>query len=103
MRLTAWLRWSTILILSSWTSSPNCPARRRPTGCSSYASPGCAPVGYWWPTMRLRHGRVADPAEPGADVLAMRRWLARCAAHPALVTSIVPLRDGVSVSVCQPL
>ena len=47
----------------------------------------------------LRHGRVADPANQEPTVLAMRQWLARCAAHPALVTSIVPLRDGVSVSV----
>lgn len=50
----------------------------------------------------LRHGRVADPANQEPTVLAMRRWLDRCAAHPALVTSIVPLRDGVSVSVRRP-
>jgi predicted O-methyltransferase YrrM len=50
----------------------------------------------------LRHGRVADPANQEPTVLAMRRWLARCAGHAGLVTSVVPLRDGVSLSVYQP-
>ena len=50
----------------------------------------------------LRHGRVADRANQEPTVLAMRHWLDRCAAHPALVTSIVPLRDGISLSVRQP-
>ncbi len=44
-------------------------------------------------------GFVRDPKRPAADTRAVAEYNERVAAHPQLLTSIVPLRDGVSVSV----
>ena len=46
-------------------------------------------------------GFVAAPKRPPADTRAIAEYNERVAAHPQLLTSIVPLRDGVSVSVKQ--
>jgi predicted O-methyltransferase YrrM len=50
----------------------------------------------------LRRGQIADPANQEPSVTAMRRYLERCATHPELTTTIVPLRDGIAISVRQP-
>jgi len=47
-------------------------------------------------------GFVAEPQRDPSDTRAIADYNARVAAHPALVTSIVPLRDGVSISVKKP-
>lgn len=44
-------------------------------------------------------GFVRKPARDPADTRAIAEYNERTAAHPALVTAIVPLRDGVSISV----
>jgi predicted O-methyltransferase YrrM len=44
-------------------------------------------------------GFVPKPARDPSDTRAIAEYNERVAAHPALVTSIVPLRDGVSISV----
>jgi predicted O-methyltransferase YrrM len=44
-------------------------------------------------------GFVRKPARDPAETRAIAEYNERVAAHPALVTSIVPLRDGVSISV----
>ena len=47
-------------------------------------------------------GFVQTPKRDAAETRAIADYNARVAAHPALVTSIVPLRDGVSISVKKP-
>lgn len=52
----------------------------------------------------LAHGEVAPgfvetPGYPQARIDAMREYNARLHTHPQLVTAIVPLRDGVAISV----
>jgi|SRR5579871_431613 len=44
-------------------------------------------------------GYVAKPTKRPEDTLAVQEYNARVAVHPDLVTTIVPLRDGVSISV----
>ena len=44
-------------------------------------------------------GYIAEPKKRLEDTDAVRAFNERVAAHPELVTTIVPLRDGVSVSV----
>jgi predicted O-methyltransferase YrrM len=44
-------------------------------------------------------GFVETPTRDAADTRAIAEYNARVAAHPDLLTSIVPLRDGVSISV----
>jgi predicted O-methyltransferase YrrM len=44
-------------------------------------------------------GFVATPRQDPADTRAIVEYNQRVAAHPDLLTSIVPLRDGVSISV----
>lgn len=44
-------------------------------------------------------GFVQPPRRDPADTRAIAEFNARLAAHPRLVTSIVPLRDGVAISV----
>ena len=44
-------------------------------------------------------GRVADPAARDAATDGVRRYLRAVAADPRLATSVLPLRDGVAVSV----
>jgi predicted O-methyltransferase YrrM len=44
-------------------------------------------------------GFTATPTRPVEDTRAIVEYNERVAAHPALITSIVPLRDGVSISV----
>ena len=44
-------------------------------------------------------GFVATPVRDPADTRAIAEYNERVAAHPQLVTTIVPLRDGVSISV----
>jgi predicted O-methyltransferase YrrM len=44
-------------------------------------------------------GFVAKPRQPAADTRAIVAYNERVASHPQLLTAIVPLRDGVSVSV----
>ena len=44
-------------------------------------------------------GFVAKPQNDAADTRAIIEYNQRVAAHPELLTSIVPLRDGVSISV----
>jgi len=46
-------------------------------------------------------GFVERPTRDLADTQAIADYNARVAAHPGLLTSIVPLRDGVSISVKQ--
>src|SRR5436309_4729486 len=47
-------------------------------------------------------GFVDTPKRDASETRAIADYNARVAAHPALLTSIVPLRDGVSISVKQP-
>jgi predicted O-methyltransferase YrrM len=47
-------------------------------------------------------GFVAAPRRPVEDTRAIAEYNRRLASHPALLTSIVPLRDGVSISVKKP-
>jgi predicted O-methyltransferase YrrM len=47
-------------------------------------------------------GFVETPKRDAAETRAIADYNARVAAHPALVTSIVPLRDGISISVKKP-
>ncbi len=47
-------------------------------------------------------GFVERPTRDLADTQAIADYNARVAAHPDLLTSIVPLRDGVSISVKKP-
>jgi len=47
-------------------------------------------------------GFLARPARDAADTRAIADYNERVAAHPALVSSVVPLRDGLSVSVKKP-
>jgi predicted O-methyltransferase YrrM len=47
-------------------------------------------------------GFVEAPKRDPADTRAIADYNARVAAHPDLLTSIVPLRDGVSISVKKP-
>jgi predicted O-methyltransferase YrrM len=47
-------------------------------------------------------GFVETPRRDAADTRAIADYNARVAAHPDLLTSIVPLRDGVSISVKKP-
>jgi predicted O-methyltransferase YrrM len=44
-------------------------------------------------------GFVDTPVRDAADTRAIAEYNARVAAHPDLLTSIVPLRDGISISV----
>jgi predicted O-methyltransferase YrrM len=44
-------------------------------------------------------GFATAPKRPVEDTRAIAEYNERVAAHPALITSIVPLRDGVSISV----
>ena len=44
-------------------------------------------------------GFAPAPKRPVEDTRAIAEYNERVAAHPALITSIVPLRDGVSISV----
>ena len=46
-------------------------------------------------------GFAKTPAKDSADTRAIIEYNERVAAHPGLLTSIVPLRDGVSISVKQ--
>ena len=47
-------------------------------------------------------GFVAAPKRPAEDTRAVAEYNVRVAAHPDLITAIVPLRDGVSISVKKP-
>jgi predicted O-methyltransferase YrrM len=47
-------------------------------------------------------GFVAAPKRPAADTRAIAEYNERVAAHPGLITTIVPLRDGVAISVKKP-
>jgi len=44
-------------------------------------------------------GYITEPKRPAEDTKAVQTFNERVAAHPELITTIVPLRDGVSVSV----
>jgi predicted O-methyltransferase YrrM len=44
-------------------------------------------------------GFTPTPKRPVQDTRAIAEYNERVAAHPALITSVVPLRDGVSISV----
>ena len=44
-------------------------------------------------------GFTTAPQRPDADTRAIAEYNERVAAHPSLLTAIVPLRDGVSISV----
>lgn len=44
-------------------------------------------------------GYIAEPKRDAADTRAIAEYNQRVAAHPQLLTAIVPLRDGVSISV----
>jgi predicted O-methyltransferase YrrM len=44
-------------------------------------------------------GFTATPTRPVEDTRTIAEYNERVAAHPALITAIVPLRDGVSISV----
>jgi predicted O-methyltransferase YrrM len=47
-------------------------------------------------------GFVDAPKRDAADTQAIAEYNARVAAHPALLSSIVPLRDGLSIAVKRP-
>ena len=47
-------------------------------------------------------GFTAAPQRPAADTEAIAEYNRRLAAHPQLLTSTVPLRDGVAISVKKP-
>jgi len=47
-------------------------------------------------------GFVETPKRPAADTRAIVEYNERVASHPDLITTIVPLRDGVSISVKKP-
>src|SRR5262245_15467015 len=47
-------------------------------------------------------GFVEVPKRPPEDTRAIAEYNERVASHPSLLTSIVPLRDGVSISVKKP-
>ena len=47
-------------------------------------------------------GFVDRPMRPAADTRAIVEYNERVASHPELITAIVPLRDGVSISVKKP-
>jgi predicted O-methyltransferase YrrM len=47
-------------------------------------------------------GFVNPPRRPAADTAAIAEYNRRLAAHPALITATVPIRDGVSISVKRP-
>ena len=47
-------------------------------------------------------GFIDTPRRPAADTRAVAEYNVRVAAHPDLTTTIVPLRDGVSISVKKP-
>ena len=47
-------------------------------------------------------GFVDTPKRPAEDTRAVAEYNVRVAAHPDLITAIVPLRDGVSISVKKP-
>jgi predicted O-methyltransferase YrrM len=47
-------------------------------------------------------GFVETPKRDAAETQAIADYNARVAAHPDLLTSVVPLRDGVSISVKKP-
>ena len=47
----------------------------------------------------LRRGKVADPAETGESIDAVRRFNAAAAADPRLDTQVLPLFDGLTVAV----
>jgi predicted O-methyltransferase YrrM len=47
----------------------------------------------------LWSGRVADASIHDSDTIAIREYLRLVREHPSLATAVVPLRDGVSVSV----
>jgi predicted O-methyltransferase YrrM len=44
-------------------------------------------------------GYVPHPTKPAADTQALIAFNERVAMHPELLTTVVPLRDGVSISV----
>jgi len=48
-------------------------------------------------------GYIAEPKRRPEDTRAVREFNDRVAAHPDLITTIVPLRDGVSISVKRAL
>jgi caffeoyl-CoA O-methyltransferase len=50
----------------------------------------------------LWSGSVADPTQNDPETTAIRAYDARVTSHPRLVTTILPLRDGVGVSVRLP-
>jgi predicted O-methyltransferase YrrM len=43
-------------------------------------------------------GFVDPPRRPPEDTLAIREYNERLTGHPKLMTSIVPLRDGLAIS-----
>ncbi|HKB10125.1 MAG TPA: O-methyltransferase [Vicinamibacterales bacterium] len=47
-------------------------------------------------------GFIAEPQREPAETRAIAEYNERVAAHPGLLTTIVPLRDGVSISVKKP-
>src|SRR5204863_5486043 len=47
-------------------------------------------------------GFVARPQRDPGDTRAIAEYNERLAAHPQLITSIVPMRDGVAISVKKP-
>lgn len=47
----------------------------------------------------IRGGRVADPTEDDPDIVALRTYLERANGHPQLATNVLPIGDGVAVSV----
>jgi predicted O-methyltransferase YrrM len=47
-------------------------------------------------------GRVADPIEQDAGTVGLRTYLERALAHPELETNVLPVGDGVAVSVRRP-
>jgi predicted O-methyltransferase YrrM len=44
-------------------------------------------------------GYLSKPARNADDTRAIKEYNERLATHPALITSVIPLRDGVSISV----
>ena len=70
------------------TGSSRCSVR---AGCSSPTT--CCGTARWCP------GYVAEPKKPAEDTRAIKEFNERINTHPALMTTTVPLRDGVAISV----
>ena len=88
---------------------PDLPGRRQASStrrCSIASSRCCVPAGCSSPTTCCGAARSCPATSPSRrsrpDTRAMQEFNERITTHPALLTTIVPLRDGVAISVKRP-